>query len=256
MAERRPRGQSIVENAIIRKLVALFQKVLAAVLRLLRARRSRSFVDTTHILQPIRDVLEKVSQILYEHSNDAMRYGANRVRRHFGDYSSAGVEEEEVRGDESLARSREQAEYFVGKVVQRIDDVLLGIETDALLQDEPPVRAGEIETSVVEDEMGSIMDYEIKSLARRNAVASENAGAFREMERRGVAGKKWKTREDEQVRHSHEELHNEVVSLYDFFDNGLQFPGDLLHGDPSDWMNCRCWIVPASLGELRKAISA
>lgn len=253
MAERRPRGQSIVENAIIRKLISIFQKVLKSVLRLLRATRSRSFVHTTEILQPIRDALESVSQVLYTHSQDAMRYGANRVRRSFGDFSSGGVEEE-VRGDEALARSREQAEFLVNRIVERIEDVMLTLETDTHF--DPPTTARELEASVVEDEMGSIMDYEIKSLARRNAVASENAGAFREMERRGVAGKRWKTREDERVRHSHEELHNSVVPLYDFFDNGLQFPGDLLHGDPGDWMNCRCWIIPASLGELRRAISA
>lgn len=245
--EKRPRGQSIVENAIIRKLISIFQKVLKSVLRLLRATRNRSIVHTTEILQPIRDALESVSQVLYTHSQDAMRYGANRVRRSFGDFSSGGVEEE-VRGDEALARSREQAEFFIGQLVEDIDR--------ALAQSEILGRDEFSEEDTLGTILGPIMDHRIKSLARRNAVASENAGAFREMERRGVAGKKWKTREDERVRHSHEELHNSVVPLYDFFDNGLQFPGDLLHGGPEQWANCRCWIIPASLGELRRAISA
>jgi hypothetical protein len=235
-----------VENKIVRSLVSLFQRVLDALLSALKRIRRRDVLARIEILSVARRVEPDVAKILYENRQDAYRYGINRIARAENDYQRSPVLLDEIRGDENLAGANDSAHFFMGRLVADLDRELL-VEDDE--PDESDLVGGYSE-AMIKSRMGAVMDYEIRRLARTEAAMSENLGAYREMERRGVPAKRWLTREDTHVRDSHETLQGQVVALYDFFDNGLLYPGDILHGDPEDWMNCRCWIVPARMEQV------
>lgn len=84
------------------------------------------------------------------------------------------------------------------------------------------------------------------------SVGYARVAAYQEAE---IDKQEWVSSRDEHVRDSHEEMDGETVFVGEPFSNSLLFPGDTAHGQPEDWVNCRCSNDPIIPGAEERMMS-
>jgi uncharacterized protein with gpF-like domain len=85
--------------------------------------------------------------------------------------------------------------------------------------------------------------YQAQRIARtETTTAMNNAMVVAGDESRLILNKVWLTAGDGEVRDSHAALDGVSIPKDDFFENGLQYPGDPT-GDAAEVINCRCTIT-------------
>lgn len=89
----------------------------------------------------------------------------------------------------------------------------------------------------------NMQEFELRRVARTEINGNQNKGAHQTMVELGVKRKKWVAASDDRVRDSHAEIDGQIVPIASDFSNGLSRPGDR-SGDESEWINCRCRLVP------------
>lgn len=101
----------------------------------------------------------------------------------------------------------------------------------------------------VEDHIADGADGRLRTLAESEAHRVYEAAAYttatHASEEAGIdVGKRWMTMQDLRVRETHEYLQGDVVPLgeefYTFDGDHAQYPGGFT--DPSNNVNCRCWL--------------
>lgn len=98
---------------------------------------------------------------------------------------------------------------------------------------EDPVSQGQIDR----------IAYWVSTYATNNATYSANAAG-------GNFDKRWVSMEDESVRPTHREADGQTVPNNARFTVGevqMRYPGEPI-GDPSNWINCRCLMMPVEKG--------
>lgn len=89
------------------------------------------------------------------------------------------------------------------------------------------------------------------AVARTETVGAANKGRMAAYEDAGVEEHEWVTQRDGEVRASHQSLDGQVRPIGEPFSNGLEFPGDTAHGEPADFVNCRCDVLAVVPGGSR-----
>lgn len=99
-------------------------------------------------------------------------------------------------------------------------------------------------------EFTDLTDRGLKRIARTEINSAQNQGAHLTLQDLGVEFQMWWTAEDDRVRGDgpndqadHISLHGQIVRVGDPFENELLYPGDM-NGDISEWIECRCTLVP------------
>ena len=90
---------------------------------------------------------------------------------------------------------------------------------------------------LVGKEFKELSDYRARLISRTEVNSAENQGHLMAMTKANVRQKMWVTAGDEKVREEHMAIDGEVVSLNEYFSNGLMYPAE---------PNCRCAVVPAN----------
>lgn len=105
----------------------------------------------------------------------------------------------------------------------------------------------------------SMLDYELNRIARTEINGAQNVATFLTEQELGVDYNQWWTAQDDRVRGNdpadiadHTFLHGQIVRVGDLFSNGLMYPLDT-SGDISEWIQCRCRVVPFLMPEGFKA---
>jgi hypothetical protein len=225
-----PRGQVRVENSTYRKLVAAMQPRFHKMFQEVVENRHSVMAVYSTALQPVRDSMDDLRRIIDAERITAARYGYNRISGIVGDRRSREFFDPAGKTDSSSA-----TRMFLERVRRDL--------ARELYFDQDETLGGSLDR--ISRRIARVLDSELARLSRINAAYGESFGAFRKLDELRVPAKMWWTMEDERVRHSHVTLHNQVVGLYDYFENGLLYPGDVMHGSPRDWMNCRCYLLPA-----------
>ena len=232
---RGPRGQVRIENATNRRLIAAMQPHFRKMVSELIHSRHTVLAMYSIALQPIRDSKDELRRIIDEERLKAARYGRNRIARAMGEREVPGFDDPTQKMDAGPA-----VQMFVNRVYRDLARETYFSEDES-----------EVETlDRIVDRIRRVLDSELLRLSRLNAAYGESFGAYYALTTFGADGKRWVTAHDEDVRESHAGLHMSVVPIYDEFENGLLYPGDVMHGGPGDWMNCRCWLVPANREEV------
>lgn len=92
------------------------------------------------------------------------------------------------------------------------------------------------------------------TVARTETLGAANLGRQEAFEQAGLERQEWLSQRDDFVRESHQLLDGEVVEIGEPFSNGLLFPGDTDHGDPEDFINCRCSLYAVIPGVTTRAL--
>lgn len=88
-------------------------------------------------------------------------------------------------------------------------------------------------------------DAEIDRVTNWVSSYTSNNATFQGAYAVGQRQKQWVTRHDDKVRHSHQRVDGQRVSMSGTFDvdgNKLRYPGEPV-GPPDVWINCRCLVV-------------
>lgn len=107
----------------------------------------------------------------------------------------------------------------------------------------------------LDDVFASMLDYELKRVARTEINGAQNQATFLTEQDLGVDFHQWWTAQDDRVRGldpvdmaDHTYLHGQIVRVGVRFSNGLMHPLDT-SGDIAEWINCRCRAVPFLMPE-------
>ena len=104
----------------------------------------------------------------------------------------------------------------------------------------------------MDDIAGAIMtkfeqysDYRAFRIARTEVVAASNFGSyFAALESSDIIGgdmeKEWVDSDDSRVRDSHAAMDGERVPIDKRYSNGMDYPGDMMNGQASEVIHCRC----------------
>lgn len=136
-------------------------------------------------------------------------------------------------------------------------DMTVKMETDQASQTIDDMRREfrrEIEESMEKAKRSDNPDAQFALINRWAASVSVNAAveAATTADPDSRVGMEWITMGDEKVRTSHRDAHGQTVPTGQAFDIGGQemlYPGQPV-GDPSEFLNCRCVVRPAMLGEM------
>lgn len=223
------RGIRRSEARALRRMMGLYQPIFARLADNMAGSRASVIAFPSLLYQEMRDTEVALEGILNAERLAAAKYGRIRIERWVrpGQGVIRRAAERLLPFDDPQDRlnARPAAAMFLRRVERD-----LTLRGDVVRDEDSPEK--------VRRKISTVLDSELRRLARLNATLGESYGAFATLDSFGVAGKRWVTVEDEDVRHSHELLHGEAVPLWDAFDNGLMYPGDTMHGTPKDWMNC------------------
>lgn len=149
-------------------------------------------------------------------------------------------------------------------VIQRYKDVLVRFGYD--LEKSNAYLNQYVENtveSIVESTVSNISDlYYLSSdraeyIAENEANSVKNFVAFQTAIKQGKTKKKWITKRDSLVRHTHTIVDGEEIGIYDAFEVGdcfMLYPKDIINGTARECVNCRCVLEYSGASEPKEEV--
>lgn len=223
-----------------------------------------SEAERKQIAQPLLDILDDYVKIIMENVKDAVIRGAKNVIEELNKLEETKESSKSIDIAQKVSLPFDAEEYSeliseqlknkTFEASQRTLDRLSGNIMDNLAKSYELGLGIDDAADRLNDVFQSMEDYELTMVARTEINSAQNFGAMLTEEQLGVEYHQWWTAEDERVRATHANLHGQIVKVGHPFSNGLIRPGDT-NGDPSEFINCRCRVVPFLMPEGKTAPS-
>lgn len=133
-----------------------------------------------------------------------------------------------IRYKEALVRfgyNLEKANFYLNGYVEEITPPIVKTTIEHI--DDPYYTSEDRAKSIAENEANSVKNY----VAYKNAV------------KEGMTRKRWITKRDKFVRHTHLMVDDKEIGIKDYFQVGdslMLYPKDIIHGEEKECVNCRC----------------
>lgn len=244
------RKQIAAENALNRKLVALFSKVEEEVLRELMQRGTPSNpVALRRMLASMEGASEAYTETILPEMEQMAVYGRNRV---VNEMQNQGVKVSFQAAPELTKDMREKLRKTVFEASQVTLRRMTGNVMQQLSESYNQGLGIDDAASQLKKVFTGMKDYELRRVARTEINSAQNYGAEKTIEQMHVDYHQWWSTDDDRTRDSHVDIHGQIVRVGELFSNGLHYPGDK-SGDIEEWINCRCRIIPFIMPEGKKA---
>lgn len=217
-----------------------------------------SEAERKQIAQPLLDILDDYVKIIMENVKDAVIRGAKDVIEELNKLEGTKESSKSIDIAQKVSLPFDAEEYSeliseqlknkTFEASQRTLDRLSGNIMDNLAKSYELGLGIDDAADRLNDVFQSMEDYELVRVARTEINSAQNFGAMLTEEQLGVEYHQWWTAEDERVRTTHADMHGQIVKVGHPFSNGLIRPGDT-NGDPSEFINCRCRVVPFLMPE-------
>lgn len=209
------------------------------------------------LLAGLSDMAEDFGNTLFENKQDTLNY-----------HRAETIQEIRKKTKKSITVKIEEIEFFEfspeilklikdktfiasnATLARMIDDVMINLAKSY----EEGLGIVEAARSL-DSTFTSMMDYELKRVARTEINGAQNQATFLTEQELGLDYHQWWTAQDDRVRGNdpadtadHVYLHGQIVRIGEPFSNGLLHPLDT-SGDISEWIQCRCRAVPFLMPE-------
>lgn len=196
-------------------------------------------MELKHITEPLLEAKDEFARILIDNTRDALNRGMDKVQK-------ARIDSEGLLEYSQWVSDNLREHYFTAsqRTLERIaGDIMNNIQQsyeEGLGYREASQRLEQVFTNM--------QTYELERIARTELGRAESLGMYTSEIELGVEYHQWSTMEDDLVRDSHSDLEGQIVRVGDEFSNGLKYPLDT-SGDISEWINCRCVLLPYIMPE-------
>ena len=239
-----PPWQTMAERKLVRELSNLFNKAGSETVNQLRAKGLS--LDRKILTDSFGQLEEYVAGATFESVEEAAERGRQVVINELGERVNPFP-------DRTLNKIKEHTFEASKRTVERIrGDVMENLaqsQSEGLGIDEAGARLNEV--------FDNLAGYEARRIARTEINSAQNIGAHETMLEKRVQYEQWWTADDSDVRDGtegpadHMEMHGQIIRTENLFSNGLRYPGDRDGGEAtiSEWINCRCRVVPFLMPE-------
>ena len=230
-----------------------------------------SDMERNELLLPLTEAIEEYSNIVMENTQEAIRTGMERTQAELkkqglgkslggdlafylnGSISLKGAVDVDFREFSQEISDRLKAETFIAS--QQTMDRVAGNVKDNLKQSFEEGYGIDKAAGNLNNVFDNMEGYELERVARTEINGAQNRGAQATELQLGVQYDLWRTAGDSRVRGlddndiaDHTYLDGQISKVGEPFSNGLTRPGDR-GGDISEWINCRCALIPYLIPE-------
>jgi len=256
------------ENKLNKELLKLFKKPFKKIMDKLKGMENvpSSDMEMKILLSDLADIAEDFGNILFNNKQETLNYAraktiseiekakkkakkAKKIPKAISGISFMDYSPELLRliKEKTFVASQHTLDRIIGDIMENLSESYqegLGI-----------VKAADNLKEVFD----SMEDYQLKRIARTEINGAQNEGAFLTEQELELEYDQWWSAGDSRVRGTdpkdtadHVYMHGQIARVGKPFSNGLTYPGDRT-GDISEWINCRCRLVPFFIPEGYRA---
>lgn len=252
------------EDFMLRKLKSYFRGQKNRVKELFE--KNADLIIGNRIEKKVKDSGDIEMDMIFEYGKEVkIMQGvvARPIKKAYFDFAKRGGRQVKPNFDFNLNDPKAN-DFISSKVVKISQDVNIftreSLSDEIVEQIEEAVREGYTRSETVQQiasRIDDVYDFAVEGramrIARTETIGASNAGFQRGLEVTGVTKKEWLETHDDKTRDSHkhepEGMGGQVVGINEKFvspvtGNKFDFPGDQSCGDPADFVNCRCALLP------------
>jgi SPP1 gp7 family putative phage head morphogenesis protein len=234
-----PGWQRKAEEELERKMQKLFDNAASRTLKIIEERFPRDELARRIAASPIINALDKMPDIVADNVEKS-------VFRAWREYAmlvqDAGIdvsEAQKIPPKRPAKILREKAFEASRQTMQRLKGDVMETLAQAVTS-----GLGERDAAkMIADNFVSMRDFELRRVARTEIHSAQAEVASQSMQRLGVRYHQWIAANDERTRQTHSNNNGLIAVIGATFPNGQTFAGDR-NADISEWINCRCRMVP------------